>query len=556
MRSRSAGSAHARSDAQRSSGSSTAKQETARASHVKAASSSSARTRTRTRSGGQRAVQTASEQRRNGRDTGRSTSRDLHDAKSADIIQKHMLPGGFASSPDGTAISLPQWVNPYLILGVIIALVLLFIWHPWAGSDGSAGVPGDQQPIAEEQVPLTLEEALDTFPAYDQMKPTDFSKVPSDSQSIVGFSLAGGDAPVISDESRQAIDQAMAALTEDGGKAGFLLMDIGSGRGFAENIDTEIYGASTFKGPFCLYICENEVDTGDYKLTTKVRDGVMSKSGSFSYKGKDTLKNMISDSIIWSDNGSFGALRAAFNDSSLDGWLESLGADGDIAYDAWFPHYTVRDAARMWSEMYNYMQTDSDGAALLSDLFAKTDTSFTRDALEAAVASAEGEEAAEEGDPNVDPETGHYSSTEQLIEVEESASGGDGSGDYLNITMVDSDGNEAIIEESDEGGDTASDDSEIAVETQSEDGSESLILVRGKAGWYPSQKKNSSSISENSIITYNGRDYLLCVMTGAYYNDRNVIKMQDLVTAVFNAHADLANEPERPDSEEGEGQSA
>lgn len=67
-------------------------------------------------------------------------------------------------------------------------------------------------------------------------------------------------------------------------------------------------------------------------------------------------------------------------------------------------------------------------------------------------------------------------------------------------------------------------------------------------------------MSENGIITYNGRDYLLCVMTGAYYNDRNEANLGELVRAVFALRGSLAPEaytpPAAEDGQSQDGQAA
>ena len=241
------------------------------------------------------------------------------------MIQRNMLPGAVAA----------------------VAIALL-VWHPWAAPVAEQPEPESAEVQEEQCAPSTLEGALAAHPAYENPSPSDFSAIEAaDAQTTAGFTLTEGDAPALSSERAAALDEALAYYTDEEVPVGFLLMDIGSGRGFAHNIDQEIYGASTFKALYCAYLLIDQVENGEFSLTSAVRDGVMSQSGSFRFSGQDTLENMISDSIIYSDNNSYGALRASFSDADLARWLESVSADSGMAYDEWFPHCSARDAARL-----------------------------------------------------------------------------------------------------------------------------------------------------------------------------------------------------------------
>lgn len=448
-----------------------------------------------------------------------------------DLIQKNMLPGTFASSLDGNTSWLATGLNKYILLAVIAVVAVLLIWHPWANTTDSQVEPESSAPQAT--IVPTLEQALAAQPAYASLSPNDFSNIKAtDKETTFGFTLSEGEAPTLSAQNEAALNEVLAYYNDNDISVGYILMDIGSGRGFARNIDEKIYGASSFKGPFCTYLLMNKVETDEYKLTSSLRDGVMSNSGHFSFKGKDTLKNMISDTIIYSDNGSFGALRSGFSDSNLSSWLSSIGADSKMAYDEWFPHYTARDAARLWSATYNYIGTGTDGAQLLDTLYGSTETSFMRDAL-TDDGSSENED---------DPEQAGEAST---ADGEEQASAVESDG-------VEENGQELVesAEEPKEGEISISEAvvapgsmTKILVEASDNIKQEMIdpVIVRSKAGWYPGSSKSVSSISENGIVTLNGRDYLLCVMTNSYFNDKNTAHMHDLINAVFNLRNDLVS---------------
>ncbi|WP_165063020.1 serine hydrolase [Adlercreutzia sp. ZJ154] len=460
------------------------------------------------------------------------------------MIQKNMLPGSFASSLGGKRgwQQLLNYINKYTVGAVVVIAAVLFVWHPWAAAPAQ---PEPDPAATEEQTSQTLEEALEAQPKYEPLSPTDFSNIqPTDKETTFGFTLTSGDAPTLTSENEAALNNVLAYYNENDISVGYILMDIGSGRGFARNIDEKIYGASSFKGPFCAYLLMNKVDTGEFKLTSSMRDGTTSKSGHFSFSGKDTLKNMISDTIIYSDNGSFGALRSSFKDENLSSWLSSIGADSGMAYDEWYPHYTARDAARLWSVTYNYLGTNTDGAQLLNDLYSSTETSFMRTAITGNLTEAE--KAAEAEANNHVNEHGQYYNVEQLVEVGTSESSGNEA-----VTDANNSGNSANGDEAS----NSSNASKVVMETVGGDNSiteadEELVLVRSKAGWYPGSSKSVSSISENGIVTLNGRDYLLCVMTNSYFNDRNTEHMHELVNAVFNLRNDLVPAQAQTDQSE------
>ena len=455
------------------------------------------------------------------------------------MIQRNMLPGAFASTPDGRT---QTTMTRYAAGAVAAVAIALLVWHPWAAPVAEQPEPESAEVQEEQRAPSTLEGALAAHPAYENPSPSDFSAIEAaDAQTTAGFTLTEGDAPALSSERAAALDEALAYYTDEEVPVGFLLMDIGSGRGFAHNIDQEIYGASTFKALYCAYLLIDQVENGEFSLTSAVRDGVMSQSGSFRFSGQDTLENMISDSIIYSDNNSYGALRASFSDADLARWLESVSADSGMAYDEWFPHCSARDAARLWSTAYTYMQTGTEGAQLLSELCASTKTSFMRDALTNEEALLVETDAAPEGQEAV---------------TDAAQEGGAEAGDTASTPAPEGAGEGEAPSEGETASEEAASEEELTVSSAAGVGAISAcvattgatmqermtepMLVRSKAGWYPGDTEDISCVSENGIVTLNGRDCLICVMTGARYTDRNVLRMEELTRAVFALHDDLA----------------
>ena len=126
-------------------------------------------------------------------------------------------------------------------------------------------------------------------------------------------------------------------------------MDLGTGRGIAGNVDVPIYGASSFKGPYCAYVVNkefpNDIDRASSSRLTQVEN-----------------------TIVWSDNSSYGKLRRTYGNDGMEAWLAEAGVDTALVNDTYFPTYTARQSALMWLKIYEYLTTaDTSAAQWLSD---------------------------------------------------------------------------------------------------------------------------------------------------------------------------------------------
>ena len=272
-----------------------------------------------------------------------------------------------------------------------------------AGDEGSAEGGGDE--AASGQVSsvsgTSVEERLSACSSWDSQSSEDFSNI-SEAEGVYSFDLSDAS----NTASEDAVDEEALQTTSDSDELpqlsissivelacamapyeraevpyGFLVMDIQTGRGFAFNLDEEVYGASSFKAPFCTFVAQNYIDTGDYSLDSSISSTASTDSGGYSYSGTATLASLFENAIVYSSNEALVSLRLSFDDSSLAAWLDELGCDSEIAYDTSFPHYTTRDAARLWLTIYQYFDADSEAAALIEESCGSTETSFLRDAL-------------------------------------------------------------------------------------------------------------------------------------------------------------------------------
>lgn len=272
-----------------------------------------------------------------------------------------------------------------LVAGAVAVCALLVFGAVTLFSTCSAPPPEEEHAAeAEPESPPTPEERLAALPAVQvELAELDLP-TGTEPQAFAPAPAEGGTEavqPVLSDASKAAIDQAFAPFAENDRSFGFALVDLGTGRGIAANVDAAFYGASSFKGPYCVYFCQSQIETGLATRDDFVASGVMDESGVFSSQGSDLIGSMIESAILFSSNDTYGALRNDYSDDALAAYLEDLGVDPALAYDTWFPHYTVRDDVRLWLNANEYLTSGTETAQWLAGLFEKDETSYLRDAL-------------------------------------------------------------------------------------------------------------------------------------------------------------------------------
>ena len=208
-----------------------------------------------------------------------------------------------------------------------------------------------------------------------RLSKADFNDIPS-GDTVQTFSLVDNKTPTLEDESLALLQDALSRAQELG-DVGVVFYDLSSGKGVTYNPDVEVYGASSYKALYVLYICESLVETGQVSL-----DDSLGTYGGYNM-GWQTVRDLIDAAIVNSDNDSFIALRAAFDSVGYEDWIASLGIDYDTALDPMsdFPTYCPRTSAKLWREMSEYLSRDSETSQWLSGLLASTARSFIRDGI-------------------------------------------------------------------------------------------------------------------------------------------------------------------------------
>lgn len=208
-----------------------------------------------------------------------------------------------------------------------------------------------------------------------KLSKADFNDIPS-GDTVQTFSLVDNKTPTLENESLALLQDALSRAQELG-DVGVVFYDLSSGKGVTYNPDVEVYGASSYKALYALYICESLVETGQVSL-----DDSLGTYGGYNM-GWQTVRDLIEAAVVNSDNDSFIALRAAFDHAGYEDWIVSLGIDYDTALDPMsdFPTYCPRTSAKLWREMSEYLSCGSETSQWLSGLLTSTTRSFIRDGI-------------------------------------------------------------------------------------------------------------------------------------------------------------------------------
>ncbi len=241
-----------------------------------------------------------------------------------------------------------------------------------AHSDAST-VQTQNKKVSESKA--TASQTLSTASLKTRLSKADFNDIPS-GDTVQTFSLVDDQIPVLEDESLAALQDTLDQAQELG-DVGVVFYDLSSGKGVTYNADAEVYGASSYKALYVLYVCELLVETGQVSL-----DDTLGTYGGYSM-GWLTVRDLIETSVVNSDNDSFIALRATFDQDGYEDWIAALGVEDEVALDPMsdFPTYCPRTSAKLWREMSEYLSRESETSQWLSGLLASTTRSFIRDGI-------------------------------------------------------------------------------------------------------------------------------------------------------------------------------
>lgn len=276
---------------------------------------------------------------------------------------------------DSTRAHAPKKVAAAAVALVVIILgitVKTYASERTVRSDASTVQAQSEKAAASKDV---ASNALSTAALQTDASEADFDDIPS-GDTVQAFSLVGGKDPNLADDQLEALQDAIAQAQELG-DVSVVFYDLSSGKGVTYNADVEVYGASSYKALYALYICETLVESGQVSL-----DEPLNTYGGSSM-GWLTVRELIEAAIVNSDNDSFIALREAFDHAGYEDWIAGLGVDDETALDPMsdFPTYCARTSAKLWREMSEYLSCDTDTSQWPSGLLASTTRSFIRDGI-------------------------------------------------------------------------------------------------------------------------------------------------------------------------------
>lgn len=184
------------------------------------------------------------------------------------------------------------------------------------------------------------------------------------------FSLIEGkDAALLSEEQQESLAAATQNIEGGGYTVGFTLINLNTGKGIAYNLDSRVYGASSFKGPYAAYLCQHLGDNdASYPSGSEAAGSGVSSS----------IYSLIQPMILYSDNNAFSSLRNSYDSTGFAEWLNSCGVDSEIMHDTHFPRYSARESALLWLHTYQYLKTNTPTAQNLASLYEQTNVSFIR----------------------------------------------------------------------------------------------------------------------------------------------------------------------------------
>lgn len=203
-----------------------------------------------------------------------------------------------------------------------------------------------------------------------RLTPNALNSVDSFATAPGTFSLIEGeDSTPLSEEQQESLTAATQNIEGGGYTVGFTLINLNTGKGIAYNLDSRVYGASSFKGPYAAYLCQHLGDNdASYPSGSEAAGSGVSSS----------IYSLMQPMILYSDNSAFSSLRNTYDSAGFAEWLNSCGVDSEIMHDTHFPRYSARESALLWLRTYQYLKTNTPTAQNLASLYEQTNVSFIR----------------------------------------------------------------------------------------------------------------------------------------------------------------------------------
>ncbi len=158
-------------------------------------------------------------------------------------------------------------------------------------------------------------------------------------------------------------------------------------KGLEYNTEAEIFGACTVKAAYTLYACK-QMEAGNGSLQTELtyeQKHYESGTGDMQYSPFGTVFTMetaLHKSMSISDNVGYLMSVDYFGRDGYNSWIGEFGCDSlKIKPTVWSLRTKANDLVKIWCEIYNYFQTDTEHANFFKDSCTNTAGNYATAAL-------------------------------------------------------------------------------------------------------------------------------------------------------------------------------
>ena len=207
---------------------------------------------------------------------------------------------------------------------------------------------------------------------------TAFAGIPGDA-AVTAFSLAEETAEELTSEQLESIE---SAISDIGAECAFVMVDAQTGQGIQYNSSSLLYGASSAKAWYGLYLAQL-ADEGSISLEDSVYCYGTDYPTSGTWSDPYCVGALLENTLLYSDNSAYIALRDTYDWDGFTQWLADMDINQNIVLDqSYYPFLTAQSSVQIWANIYEYINSDAENAAWLKSLLSSTEVSFLRDALD------------------------------------------------------------------------------------------------------------------------------------------------------------------------------
>lgn len=142
----------------------------------------------------------------------------------------------------------------------------------------------------------------------------------------------------------------------DGINYAYYIYDIESGWELSYHENDRFYSASAIKAPYVISVIEQDASA-------------LKKS-----------KPYIDAAITVSDNDSYVYLRKTYGEEVFEEWLQEIDC-GEVEKEYNYANVTAKEMGKMWLEIYDFLESDREGADYCGELLANVSHSFLLEEL-------------------------------------------------------------------------------------------------------------------------------------------------------------------------------